>query len=105
MQPLKISLPVVAILVAVLFSASCARQSSYSTFEDCILSEVGSAQSSAAVAAISSACRAKFPVSAAELAAHRKAQQDAYAAGQAANLAAIAAAQAAADAAAADQTQ
>ena len=105
MQPVKTILFVAAIIFATLSSASCARKSSYSTFEDCVLSEVGSAQSSAAVEAIHGACRAKFPPSAVEIAAHRKAEQDADAAQQAAERAAVAAAQAAADAAAAEQTK
>ena len=100
------TLLIAATTLGLVFATSCSRDPSYKTFEDCILSEVRASQTPAAVRAIQAACRSKFPPSAAELAAQRKAERDVGDAAQAqmdaAEGAAVAAAAAADAAVAAD---
>jgi len=85
-------------VVLVLALSSCSRQANYSTYEDCVLTEIGPSQSQAAVVAIQDACRSKFPPSEAQLAAQRRAFDQAANDAQAAADAATAAADAAATA-------
>jgi len=83
-------------IALVLALSSCSHQPSYSTYEDCVLAEIGPSQSQAAVAVIQDACRSKFPPSEAQLAVRRQAfdreARDAQMAEDAANAAAKAAA-------------
>lgn len=74
-----------------LFSAACANKPSYSTFEDCILTNVKANQSREAVLAIREACRAKFPSRQPTQSEIESAQRAADAAAQAADAAAQAA--------------
>lgn len=55
----------------VLAMSSCTRQADYSTYDDCVLDEVDSVQTPAAVRAVQDACRIKLPPTAAELAQRR----------------------------------
>ena len=92
-----ISVASVALLSASLMSCSGVADSSSSA--DCVLNNVGSAQTDAAVLAIQQACHSKFPpsqteidASRAERAAREQAQREAMAAANAAAAAAAAAA-------------
>ena len=72
MHPAKINVTALGIAAVLLVGSSCARQQSYSTYEDCILAKVSGPQTSAAVAVIQDACRSKFPPSATEISALRQ---------------------------------
>jgi len=53
-----------AIAMTTLLICSCGSRTNYASYEDCILAEVGSSQTQAAVSAICEACRNKFPLDA-----------------------------------------
>lgn len=99
----------VPMLLTASLSVSASDQSvTYTTYEDCILTEIGSHQSQAAVIVIQDACRRKFPPSRAEIDAATSRQRaeavvdvEAVAAAEEAAAAAGAAADAAGEAAAA----
>src|SRR3546814_10302120 len=101
LQGKKRTIPVAAAVLVSALLASCGGggSASSSSAADCVLNNVGSAQTDAAVLAIQRACHSKFPpsrteidASRAERAAREQAQREAMAAANAAAAAAAAAA-------------
>lgn len=46
----------------------CSNKPTYTTYEDCLLAEIGESQTAAAIDVINQACRRKFPPTTAEIA-------------------------------------